>query len=68
MMGNSLSKSINRTVIDMLKTLPNDFKGNWKYHLTKLTFAYNSTVNKSLGVFPFYLFWRDSCLPIDNMF
>ena len=59
----------NRTIINMLKALPEGEKKNWKYHLPKLSFAYNSTVSKTTGFSPFYLmFGRESKLPIDSMF
>ena len=40
-MGNALCERMNRTIINMLKTLPTTFKSNWKNHIQKLTFAYN---------------------------
>ena len=50
-------------------TSTDNFKCNWKDHLAKLTFAYDSTVNKSTGFTPFYLMLgRASHLPMDNMF
>ena len=52
----------------MLRAIPESEKKNWKAHLPKLMFAYNSTVNKTTGFSPFYLlFGRDSLLPIDCM-
>ena len=68
-MGNGLVERMNRTFCNMLKTLPEKEKKNWKVHLPKLSFAYNSTVNKSTGYSPFFLmFGRQSTLPIDFMF
>lgn len=68
-MGDGQVERMNRTIINMLKTLNNNEKLNWKYHLPKLVFAYNSTVNKSTNYSPFYLmFGRQSRLPIDLMF
>lgn len=53
----------------MLKTLSAQQKTNWKDHLPKLAFAYNSTVCKSTGFSPFELiFGRSSRLPVDFMF
>ena len=68
-MGNDLPERINRTMINMSKPLPDNFKINWKNHLAKLNFTYNSTENKSTGFISSYLmFGRESRLPIDNMF
>ena len=53
----------------MLKSLTGKEKQDWRKHLAKLAFAYNSTVNKSTGFSPFYLmFGRESKLPIDLVF
>ena len=60
---------LNRTVINMLKSIPEGQKKMWKKHLPKLAFAYNSCVQKTTGFSPFYLmFGRESKLPIDSMF
>ena len=65
-MGYGQVERINRTFCNMLKALPEKEKNNWKMHLPKLAFAYNSTVHKSTGFSPFYLlFGRQSILPID---
>lgn len=64
--GNGQVERLNRTLIDMLKAIPESEKKNWKIHLPQLMFAYNSTIHKSTGFTPFYLmFGRESKLPID---
>ena len=65
-MGNGAAERMNRTLIGMLRSVPEDQKCKWKDHLPALLFAYNSTVNKSTGYSPFFLtFGRESRLPID---
>ena len=67
--GDGQTKWMNRTIISMLKKLNENKKARWKNHLSKLVFAYNSTINKSTGYSPFFLmFGRSSKLPIDSMF
>jgi transposase InsO family protein len=65
-MGNGQCERFNRTLLNMLKSLPDAAKKNWKLFLPKLTFAYNSTINKTTGFSPFFLmFGRQSRLPLD---
>ena len=67
--GNGQTERLNRTLCNMLKAMPAAAKKDWKTHLPKLAFAYNSTVNKSTGFSPMFLmFGRESRLPIDLMF
>ena len=68
-MGDGQVERINRTFCNMLKALPEKEKNNWKMHLPKLAFTYNSTAHKSTGFSPFYLlFCHQSILPIDSVF
>ena len=68
-MGDGQVERLNRTLINMLKSLSGNEKKDWKSFLPKLAFAYNSTVNKTTGFSPFYLmFGRQSILPIDSVF
>ena len=68
-MGNGQIERLNRTFCNMLKSLKESEKKSWNKHLSKFSFAYNSTVNKSTGFSPFYLmFGRYSVLPIDYIF
>ena len=67
-MGDGQVERMNRTLCNMLKAIPDSDKQNWKDYLPKLTFAYNSTVNRATGYSPFFLmFGRNSRLPIDSV-
>ena len=67
--GNGQVKRCNRTLLSMLRTLPELYKSRWHVHLTKVTHAYNCTRNDSTGFSPFYLlFGRHPLLPIDMIF
>ena len=67
--GDGQCERLNRTVINMLKSIPENEKDNWKLHIPKLMFAYNSTINKTTLFSPFFLlFGREPRFPIDSVF
>ena len=66
--GDGQVERMNRTIISMLKTIPEKYKSNWKDHVNKLAFAYNCTRNDSTMFSPFQLhFGRSPRLAIDFM-
>uniref|UniRef100_A0A3P9J9N1 Gypsy retrotransposon integrase-like protein 1 n=1 Tax=Oryzias latipes TaxID=8090 RepID=A0A3P9J9N1_ORYLA len=68
-MGNGTTERFNRTLGNMLRSLPSQSKQNWPQMLQSLTFAYNCTAHETTGFAPFYLmFGRVPRLPVDLMF
>ena len=60
---------MNHTLLSMLQTLPKTHKFSWQDHVNKVIHAYNCTVHKSTGYFPFsLLFARSPHLPSDVIF
>ena len=65
-MGNGMVERFNRTLLNMLGTLQDNQKADWKSHLSTLTHAYNAATHDSTGFSPFYLmFGRHSRLAVD---
>lgn len=68
-MGNGQTERFNRTLGNMLRSLPPRSKANWPQMLNTLTFSYNCTRHETTGYPPFFLmFGRTPRLPVDVLF
>ncbi|KAL7873914.1 hypothetical protein SRHO_G00048840 [Serrasalmus rhombeus] len=64
--GNGQCERFNRTLHDLLRTLPQAEKKHWPHYLSQLVFAYNTTPHQTTGRTPYYLmFGYEPKLPID---
>ena len=65
-MGNSQCERFNRTFLEMLGTLGQHQKADWKTHCAKLVHIYNCTKHDTTGYSPYFLlFVREPRIPID---
>ncbi len=64
--GNGQCERFNRTLHNLLRTLPTDRKRDWASCLAHVLFCYNTTPHQATGESPFFLmFGQEPKLPID---
>lgn len=64
--GNGQTERLNRTLHNLLRTLPPQKKKLWPDNLFDVTFVYNVSPNSSTGYSPFFLFFgRKPKIPVD---
>ena len=64
--GNAQCERFNRTLHNLLKSLPPDKKKNWTKYLPEIVFSYNVSQNSTTGYSPYYvLFGHNPELPVD---
>ena len=72
-MGNGMVERFNQTLLNMLGTLQDSQKHDWKSYVASLVHSYNATKHDSIGYSPFILMFGrhprlavDACLGLQN--
>ena len=64
--GNGQCERFNRTLHNLLRTLPAFRKADWADYLPQMLFCYNTTPHQATGESPYYLlFGQEPRLPVD---